>query len=98
MEIEKVAAETPEKIIKEYVHPGLGLRPFQATKIAYKLGLDGKLVRQASKMFMNLYKAFEANDCSLVEINPLVATGDGRILALDAKMTFDDNALFRHPE
>ena len=98
MEIEKVAAETPEKIIKEYVHPGLGLRPFQATKIAYKLGLDGKLVRQASKMFMNLYQAFEANDCSLVEINPLVATGDGRILALDAKINFDDNAQYRHQD
>ncbi len=98
MEIEKVAAETPEKIIKEYVHPGLGLRPFQATKIAYKLGLDGKLVRQASKMFMNLYKAFEANDCSLVEINPLVATGDGRILALDAKINFDDNSQYRHQD
>jgi len=98
MEIEKVAAETPEKIIKEYVHPGLGLRPFQATKIAYKLGLDGKLVRQASRMFLNLYKAFEANDCSLMEINPLVSTGDGRILALDAKINFDDNALFRHKD
>jgi succinyl-CoA synthetase beta subunit len=98
MEIEKVAAETPEKIIKEYVHPALGLRPFQAAKIAYKLGLDGKLVRQASRMFMNLYKAFEANDCSLMEINPLVSTGDGRILALDAKINFDDNALYRHKD
>ncbi|MCK4379139.1 MAG: ADP-forming succinate--CoA ligase subunit beta, partial [Deltaproteobacteria bacterium] len=98
MEIEKVAAETPEKIIKEYVHPGLGLRPFQSTKIAYKLGLDAKLVRQASRMFMNLYKAFEANDCSLMEINPLVSTGDGRILALDAKINFDDNALYRHKD
>ncbi|NIA19386.1 MAG: ADP-forming succinate--CoA ligase subunit beta [Xanthomonadaceae bacterium] len=96
MEIEKVAAETPEKIIKEYVHPALGLRPFQASKVAYKLGLDGKLVRQASRMFMNLYKAFEANDCSLVEINPLVSTGDGRVVALDAKINFDDNAFYRH--
>ena len=98
MEIEKVAAETPEKIIKEYVHPALGLRPFQAAKIAYKLGLDGKLVRQASRMFMNLYKAFEANDCSLVEINPLVSTGDGRVVALDAKINFDDNASYRHKD
>ncbi|HDJ28833.1 MAG TPA: ADP-forming succinate--CoA ligase subunit beta [Proteobacteria bacterium] len=98
MEIEKVAAETPEKIIKEYVHPALGLRPFQAAKVAYKLGLDPKLVRQASRMFMNLYKAFEANDCSLMEINPLVSTGDGRILALDAKINFDDNALYRHKD
>ncbi len=98
MEIEKVAAETPEKIIKEYVHPALGLRPFQAAKVAYKLGLDPKLVRQASRMFMNLYKAFEANDCSLMEINPLVSTGDGRILALDAKINFDDNAFYRHKD
>ncbi len=98
MEIEKVAAETPEKIIKEYVHPALGLRPFQAAKVAYKLGLDVKLVRQASRMFMNLYKAFEANDCSLVEINPLVSTGDGRIVALDAKINFDDNAIYRHKD
>jgi len=98
MEIEKVAAETPEKIIKEYVHPAMGLRPFQAAKVAYKLGLDPKLVRQASRMFMNLYKAFEANDCSLMEINPLVSTGDGRILALDAKINFDDNALYRHKD
>jgi succinyl-CoA synthetase beta subunit len=98
MEIEKVASETPEKIIKEYVHPALGLRPFQAAKVAYKLGLDPKLVRQASRMFMNLYKAFEANDCSLMEINPLVSTGDGRILALDAKINFDDNALYRHKD
>jgi len=98
MEIEKVAAETPEKIIKEYVHPALGLQPFQAAKVAYKLGLDGKLVRQASRMFLNLYKAFEANDCSLMEINPLVSTGDGRILALDAKINFDDNAQYRHKD
>ncbi|MEA2108585.1 MAG: ADP-forming succinate--CoA ligase subunit beta [Pseudomonadota bacterium] len=98
MEIEKVAAETPEKIIKEYVHPALGLRPFQAAKVAYKLGLDAKLVRPASRMFMNLYKAFEVNDCSLMEINPLVSTGDGRILALDAKINFDDNALYRHKD
>jgi len=74
------------------------LRPFQAAKVAYKLGLDVKLVRQASRMFMNLYKAFEANDCSLVEINPLVSTDDGRILALDAKINFDDNAFYRHKD
>ncbi|MBN2333774.1 MAG: ADP-forming succinate--CoA ligase subunit beta [Deltaproteobacteria bacterium] len=98
MEIEKVAAETPEKIVKEYVHPLLGLRPFQAAKIAYKLGLDAQLVRQASRMFINLFKAFEANDCSLLEINPLVVTGDGRVLALDAKINFDDNAQYRHKD
>ncbi len=98
MEIEKVAALTPEKIIKEYVHPALGLMSFQAAKVAYKLGLDGAPARQASRIFSNLYKAFEANDCSLMEINPLVSTGDGRILALDAKLSFDDNAAYRHKE
>ncbi len=96
MEIEKVAAETPDKIIKEFIDPALGLRPFQATKIAYALGFEGKVVRQASSLFMNLYKVFEAQDCSMVEINPLVETGDGRVLALDAKINFDDNAEYRH--
>ncbi len=98
MEIEKVAAETPEKIIREYVHPALGLRPFQAAKIAYNLGFDPKLAGEASKMIMALYSAFEGNDCSLVEINPLVSTRDGRIVALDAKINLDDNALYRHRE
>jgi len=96
MEIEKVAAETPEKIIKEFIDPALGLRPFQATKIAYGLGFEGKVVRQASALFMNLYKFFETQDCSMVEINPLIETGDGRVLALDAKVDFDDNAFYRH--
>ena len=96
MEIEKVAAETPEKIIKEFIDPALGLQAFQATKIAYGLGFEGKVVRQASALFMNLYKVFEAQDCSMVEINPLVETGDGRVLALDAKVNFDDNAEYRH--
>jgi len=96
MEIEKVAAETPDKIIKEFIDPALGLRPFQATKIAYALGFEGKVVRQASSLFMNLYKVFEAQDCSMVEINPLLETGDGRVLALDAKINFDDNAEYRH--
>ncbi len=95
MEIEKIAEEAPEKIIKEYIHPTLGLRPFQAAKVSYRLGLDAN-ARQASEMFMNLYSAFEANDCSLVEINPLVTTSDGRVLALDAKINFDDNAFYRH--
>jgi succinyl-CoA synthetase beta subunit len=98
MEIEKVAAATPEKIVKEYIHPALGLLPFQAANIAYKLGLDAALVRQATRMFVNLYKAFQANDCSLLEINPLVSTGDGRILALDAKVNFDGNAEYRHKD
>ena len=96
MEIEKVAEETPEKIIKEFIDPALGLRPFQAMKIAYGLGLEGKVVRQASALFMNLYKVFEAEDCAMVEINPLVETGDGRVLALDAKVSFDENAFYRH--
>ena len=96
MEIEKVAAETPEKIIKEFIDPALGLRPFQSTKIAYGLGFEGKVVRQASALFMNLYKLFEAQDCAMVEINPLVETGDGRVLALDAKVSFDENAFYRH--
>ena len=98
MEIEKVAAETPEKIIKEYIDPALGLRPFQAAKIAYGLGFEGKVVRKASALFMGLYEFFARQDCSLVEINPLVETGDGRVLALDAKVNFDDNALYRHKE
>ncbi len=96
MEIEKVAEETPDKIIKEFIDPALGLRPFQAMKIAYGLGFEGKVVRQASALFMNLYKVFEAQDCAMVEINPLVETGDGRVLALDAKVSFDDNAFYRH--
>ena len=98
MEIEKVAAETPEKIIKEYIDPALGLRPFQAAKIAYGLGFEGKVVRKASALFMSLYRFFEKQDCSLVEINPLVLTGDDRVLALDAKVNFDDNAFYRHKE
>lgn len=98
MEIEKVAEETPEKIIKEFIDPALGLRPFQATKIAYGLGFEGKVVRQASSLFMNLYKVFEAEDCAMVEINPLVETGDGRVLALDAKVSFDENASYRHKD
>ena len=96
MEIEQVAEETPEKIIKEFIDPALGLRPFQAMKIAYGLGFEGKAVRQATAMFMNLYKFFEGQDCSMVEINPLIETGDGRVLALDAKVDFDDNAFYRH--
>ena len=98
MDIEKVAEETPKKIVKEYIHPALGLMPFQASKVAFRLGLDDKLARQAARMFMNLYRAFSANDCSLIEINPLVTTDDGRILALDAKINFDDNAAYRHKE
>ncbi len=95
VEIEKVAEETPEKIHKEYIEPGFGIQPFQARRIAFKLGLEGKQVRSATKFIMALYKAFVGSDASLAEINPLVVTGDGEVLALDAKMGFDDNALYR---
>ncbi|HLP17922.1 MAG TPA: ADP-forming succinate--CoA ligase subunit beta [Bacteroidota bacterium] len=98
MEIEKVAAETPEKIIKEYVAPGSGFREFQARKLAFELGLTGDAFKNAVKFLLALYKAYEATDSSLFEINPLVVTKEGRVLALDAKVNFDDNALMRHPE
>jgi succinyl-CoA synthetase beta subunit len=97
MDIEEVAAKTPEKIILEPVDSLVGLAPFQARNIAYKLGLNGKLANQAVAMFTGLYKAFIGCDCSLLEINPLVVTAEGHLLALDAKLGFDDNALFRHP-
>lgn len=98
VEIEKVAAETPEKIIKEWVEPGLGLQAFQARRLAFGLGLEGTAFKDFVKFIMKLYKAYEATDASLVEINPLVITNDDHIVALDAKMNFDDNALYRHPE
>jgi len=98
VEIEKVAAATPEKILKEYVHPSIGFREFQAKKLAFGLGLTGDALKNAVKFFMALCRAYEETDASLAEINPLVITTDGKVLALDAKMTFDDNALFRHPE
>ena len=99
MEIEVVAAKTPEKILRETVDPTMGLLPFQAQRLAYGLGIDKlnpKLMRPAAEMITSLYKAFQGEDCSLLEINPLVITGDDRILALDAKVSFDDNAGFRH--
>jgi len=98
VEIEKVAAETPEKILKEYVEPSIGLQQFQARKLAFGLGLEGDKFKNAVKFLLGLYKAYEETDASLAEINPLVVTKDGRVLALDAKMNFDDNALYRHPE
>ncbi len=98
VEIEKVAAETPEKILKEYVEPSIGLQQFQARKLAFGLGLEGDKFKNAVKFLMGLYKAYEETDASLAEINPLVVTKEGRVLALDAKMNFDDNALYRHPE
>jgi len=98
VEIEKVAAETPEKILKEYIDPLTGLRPSQARKLAFGLGLEGEAFKNAVKFFHALYKAFVETDCSLAEINPLIVTTDGRVSALDAKINFDDNALYRHPE
>ena len=98
MEIEKVAAKTPEKILKEWVDPAVGLMPFQARKLAFGLGIPGELTGKAVKFMTGLYKAFVDTDCSLAEINPLVLTEDGDIVALDAKMNFDDNGLFRHKD
>jgi succinyl-CoA synthetase beta subunit len=98
VEIEVVAAEHPEKILKEFIDPSTGFQAFQARKLGFGLGLDAKLVGEAIKFFTGLYRAFEATDASLAEINPFVVTRDGRLLALDAKMNFDDNALYRHPE
>ena len=98
MEIEKVAAETPEKIVKETVEPELGLLPYQARKLAFSLGLEGQQHKNAVKFLTALYKAYSQSDCSLAEINPLVVTAEGDVIALDAKMNFDDNALFRHKD
>jgi succinyl-CoA synthetase beta subunit len=98
MEIEKVAAETPEKIITELIDPAVGLRPFQVSRIFYATGLDPKMSRSMNGIITSLCKLFMDKDCSLAEINPLVVTKDGRIVALDAKLNFDDNALYRHPE
>ena len=96
VEIEEVAAKSPEKIIKEHVDISLGIQPYQCRKIAYFLGLEGGAVRQAVSFISSLYRVFIEKDCSLAEINPLVLTSDGNIVALDAKINFDDNALFRH--
>ncbi|MFP6740946.1 MAG: ADP-forming succinate--CoA ligase subunit beta, partial [Alphaproteobacteria bacterium] len=96
MEIEEVAAATPEKIFKVEIDPAVGLQSFHARKIAFGLGLKGKQVSSAVKFLMGVYRAFNDSDASMIEINPLVVTGDGAIMALDAKMNFDDNALFRH--
>ncbi len=96
MDIEEVAAKTPEKIFFEAVDPTLGMTAFQARKIAFKLGFTMPLVKQAVPVFMNLYKTFVEADCSMLEINPLVLTKEGELLCLDAKLNFDENALFRH--
>lgn len=98
VEIEKVAAETPELIFKEYINPATGFLPFQARNLAFKLCLEGGTFKQGVKFIISLYKAFGATDASLAEINPLLITEQGNVLALDAKMNFDDNALLRHPD
>ena len=98
VEIEEVAQKNPELILKEHVHPGVGLQAFQARKIAFGLGLEGKAVGNATRFMSSLYRAFESSDASLAEINPLVLTDEGELCALDAKMTFDDSGLYRHAE
>lgn len=98
VEIEKVAAESPEKILKEWIDPGVGFMPFQARKLAFGLGLSGDQFKNAVQFLTALYNAYIAVDASLAEINPLVVTKDGRVLALDAKINIDDNALFRHKD
>ncbi|QQE76117.1 ADP-forming succinate--CoA ligase subunit beta [Brevibacillus composti] len=97
-EIEEVAAHSPEKIIKEVIDPVTGLTAFQARKLAYAINIPNELVNKAVKFMMGLYQAFVDKDCSIAEINPLVVTGDGEVMALDAKLNFDSNALFRHPD
>ena len=98
MDIEKVAAEMPDKIIKEYIDPVIGLAPFQASRMAYAMNIPQPAVRKATKLMGCLYQAFIGKDCSLAEINPLVVTQEDDVIALDAKLNFDDSALFRHPD
>ena len=98
MEIEKVAAENPEKIIKEYIDISVGLLPFQATRMAYKMNFKPEVIRKATATMMKLYEAFIGKDCSQVEINPLVVTAEDDVICLDAKLNFDDSGLFRHPD
>ena len=98
VEIEKVASETPEKILKEYVQPSIGLQAFQARRLCFSLGLSGDAFKNGVKFLLALYRAFEASDASLAEINPLVITQEGSVIALDAKMNFDDNSLYRHAD
>ncbi len=97
-EIEEVAEKTPEKIFKEYIDPVVGLTPFQARRIAFNINIPKELVNQAVKFMLGLYQVFVEKDCSIAEINPLVTTGDGKVMALDAKLNFDSNALYRHKD
>ncbi len=98
MEIEEVAAKNPEAILKEYIQPGMGLQAFQARKLAFGLGIAPTMINDAAAFMVALYKAFEDTDATLAEINPFLITGDNKVYALDAKMTFDDNALYRHTD
>lgn len=98
VEIEKVAAETPEKIIKEWIDPAVGLQPFQSRKLAFALGLEGEVFKNFVRFIPQLYKAYIESDASLLEVNPLIITNDNKIIALDAKVNIDDNALFRHKD
>jgi succinyl-CoA synthetase beta subunit len=98
MEIEEVAAHSPEKIIRTWIEPGFGLQAFQARHLAYSLGFEGEAFKQAVKLLMNLYTCYAQTDASIVEVNPLVLTKQGDVLALDAKFNFDSNALYRHPD
>ena len=98
VEIETVAAERPEKILKEFIHRTAGFQPHQARRLAFGLGLEGPAFKHAVKFLQGLARVYDSMDCSLAEINPLVVTEDGRVIALDAKINFDDNALDRHPE
>jgi succinyl-CoA synthetase beta subunit len=98
MDIEKVAAETPDQIFKETIDPGLGMQPYNTRRLAFRLGLEGDTILAATRFMTALYRTFEATDASLVEINPFLLTEEGALVALDAKLNFDDNALFRHKE
>src|SRR6202011_2248753 len=98
MDIEEVAAKTPDKILTEIINPLLGVSGFQARKIAFAVGLKDKQIGQFATLLASLYRAFVESDASLIEINPLVVTADGRVICLDAKISFDDNGLFRHPD
>lgn len=98
MDIEKVAEETPELILKETIDPAVGLRPFQARHLAFGLGIPNDLINQAAKFMLSLYDAYEKSDASLLEINPFLLTKDNRLIALDAKVNFDDNAMYRHKD
>ncbi len=98
MEVEEVSAKTPEKILKEAITPGMGWQDYQSRRLGFALGLDGKQVRAFGVFMQKLTKCYEDMDCSLLEINPLITTGDGKVLALDAKINFDDNAIYRHKE